>query len=714
MPIPFDLVSDKGRKRWPFALLAIVCAAAVIGVLTGATGPLSATQFANTGHWVYNSVLGTVFHIDGATTNIDAQLPMDADPRSQVLQSDTSGYVVGSTRITAFDKASQSTREPVRPPTKEVPLGLEVVGGPYAVYRNAGTIVRLGDPPATIPAGGAIGDPVVTDDGTMWFHRTGKGSICRLGKDAVTVSSCPVSAPKDHPGALTIVDGRPAFVDLFTGRLHTVAGDGLGAGVPLGVRLSPNSKPAAQDTDGRLAILDPGRSNLVLVDTRTRPATVVTKALPRGDYAGPVSTGEVIALVDRQKDVVLTFGADGASKDTKPIEQKAGEPRLSSGEDDRIYVEDADGTEVLVVDEDGSVRDVDVTAQPAETPTPTQAPEDTPADTGQPAGPPTDTGEPTGPPTGAPEPGRDTPPPLPPSRPGAPLAVAAVPGNGAATVTWNAAPDNRAPVTAYQVAWQTGSVTLGPDARQVVADGLTNGVTYTFTVTATNQVGTGPGASSPPVTPAAPVVQPPPPPPPPPQAVSISRGAPSETDNCHPPSCAWVNATMSGFALNTTYPIRLSSTANENVRTESFTTDATGAGTYNELNYDVPGETVWVSVQTPEGWVASNRISWDGPAPRATVTRGEPTDKFCGDLPGCAWMHVELTGFAAETAYHIQPFTNGNDDYYNEGHTTTTDESGFAVIDEFAFAGTGDSVWVVVTLDSDRGTVVAQSEPYVW
>lgn len=497
------------RRNWPFALLAVLCVGAAVGVLTGVTSPLSAAQFANTGHWVYNSVLGTVFHVDGATTNIDAQLAMDAEVGSQVLQSDTSGYVVGPGRITEFDKASLTPGRSTTPPADEFPLGIEVVGGPYAVYRNAGRIVRLGDPAATISAGGAIGAPVVTDDGTMWLHRTGSGQICRLDKDSVKLAGCPVSAPKDHAGAMTIVDGRPAFVDLFTSRLHTIDGDTggttFGQGVPLGVSLSPNARPAAQDTDGRVAILDPARSTLVLVDTRSRPARSVTVRLPSGDYDGPVATGDVIALVDRQKGTVLTYGADGTPKDDQPVKDKTGDPRLHRGEDDRIYVEDADGTQVVVVADDGSVEDIDVAGKPT---TPTEAPTQTteqPRETSQPAGPPVGpTGAPVGPPVRTETPVQ-TPPPVPPSRPGAPPGVAAQAGNGSATVTWGTAPDNRAPITSYQVAWQTGSLTLGPGARQTTVNGLTNGVSYTFTVTATNQVGAGPGASSNPVTPVAPV-----------------------------------------------------------------------------------------------------------------------------------------------------------------------------------------------------------------
>jgi hypothetical protein len=502
------------RKRWPFAALTVLCAAALVAALMGAGHPLSAAQFATTGHWVYNSVLGTVFHLDGATTNIDAQLPMDAEVGSQVLQGDRSGYVVGPSRITEFDKASLSQTDSVAPPADEVPLGIEVVGGPYAIYRNAGKIVRLGDPVATISAGGPVGSPVVTDDGTMWLHRSEAGLICTLAKDAAEISGCPVSAPKDHNGALTIVGGRPAFIDLFTSTLHTVDGGSFGHATPLGVSLSPNSRPAARDLDGKVAILDPVQRSLQLVDTRTQPAKWVTVALPPGDYDVPVSTGDVVALVDRQKGAVLTYGADGVRKDEKPIKQKTGQPRLSRGEDERVYVEDSDGTQVLVVDKGGEVRDVTVTGQPGTTtqvPSPPAAGQPTEVRVGQPTGPPPGPRNPvpdrrTQRPPVQDRPARNTPPPpVPASRPGAPPSVAAQAGNGSATVTWGAAADNRAPVTSYLVTWQGGSTTVGGGARRASINGLANGVRHVFTVTATNRVGAGPGASSNAVTPTSPV-----------------------------------------------------------------------------------------------------------------------------------------------------------------------------------------------------------------
>ncbi|MFN8040870.1 MAG: fibronectin type III domain-containing protein [Acidimicrobiales bacterium] len=91
--------------------------------------------------------------------------------------------------------------------------------------------------------------------------------------------------------------------------------------------------------------------------------------------------------------------------------------------------------------------------------------------------------------------------------PGAPIGVAAVAGNQAATVTWTAPTSNGgSPITGYTVtsnpAGKTCSWTTGP--LTCVVSGLTNGTAYTFTVTATNIAGTSAASStSPAVVPAA-------------------------------------------------------------------------------------------------------------------------------------------------------------------------------------------------------------------
>ncbi len=91
--------------------------------------------------------------------------------------------------------------------------------------------------------------------------------------------------------------------------------------------------------------------------------------------------------------------------------------------------------------------------------------------------------------------------------PGAPAGVTATASPGQAIVTWGAPTSTGStPITGYTVTSSPGGATCnwttGPLSCTVT--GLTNGTAYTFTVTATNSIGTGPASSaSNAVTPAA-------------------------------------------------------------------------------------------------------------------------------------------------------------------------------------------------------------------
>jgi hypothetical protein len=93
--------------------------------------------------------------------------------------------------------------------------------------------------------------------------------------------------------------------------------------------------------------------------------------------------------------------------------------------------------------------------------------------------------------------------------PMAPSGVAAVAGNGQATVSWTAPDDGGSAITSYTVTSSTGGVAQGTSSfasstTVQVVTGLTNGTTYSFSVVATNDVGSSPPSiSSPAVTPIA-------------------------------------------------------------------------------------------------------------------------------------------------------------------------------------------------------------------
>ena len=94
--------------------------------------------------------------------------------------------------------------------------------------------------------------------------------------------------------------------------------------------------------------------------------------------------------------------------------------------------------------------------------------------------------------------------------PAAPSGAVGTAGIGSVTVTWTAPANGGSPITSYTVTPFLGAtaqpaavVSGAPPATSATFTTLTNGSTYTFTVTATNSVGTGPASSpSNPATPA--------------------------------------------------------------------------------------------------------------------------------------------------------------------------------------------------------------------
>jgi len=89
--------------------------------------------------------------------------------------------------------------------------------------------------------------------------------------------------------------------------------------------------------------------------------------------------------------------------------------------------------------------------------------------------------------------------------PGRPTAVSGVPGDTTVAVTWTAPDDpGSSPIDGYTATSSPGGLTCSPNPGDLfcTVGGLTDAVQYTFTVTATNELGTGlPSDPSPAVTP---------------------------------------------------------------------------------------------------------------------------------------------------------------------------------------------------------------------
>jgi hypothetical protein len=92
--------------------------------------------------------------------------------------------------------------------------------------------------------------------------------------------------------------------------------------------------------------------------------------------------------------------------------------------------------------------------------------------------------------------------PLAPIAPDAPTGVLAIPATGQALVTWTPGSDNGSAITSYTVTPYIGTTAQTPvqvndgSATSTMVKGLTNATAYTFKVSATNSIGTGPASAA--------------------------------------------------------------------------------------------------------------------------------------------------------------------------------------------------------------------------
>jgi hypothetical protein len=138
-----------------------------------------------------------------------------------------------------------------------------------------------------------------------------------------------------------------------------------------------------------------------------------------------------------------------------------------------------------------------------------------------------------------------------PTRPFAPLNPSAVPGNQAATVTWQVRSDGGSPITGYIITPFANGVaepprTLPPGSNTRTLNGLVNGRQYTFTVEPVNRLGRGtPSQPTGEVTAGAPT---------PPRSPRVSSGSGSATVAWLPPArdngaavSSYIITPLSGF-----------------------------------------------------------------------------------------------------------------------------------------------------------------------
>ena len=215
--------------------------------------------------------------------------------------------------------------------------------------------------------------------------------------------------------------------------------------------------------------------------------------------------------------------------------------------------------------------------------------------------------------------------------PGFPTGVEATAGNASATVTWVApASDGGSPVTGYVITPYIGTTAqTAVDVGNVLTDdvtGLTNGTTYTFTVSAVNTAGTGtPSAASSAVTPTTV--------PGAPTGVSATAGNASAT-------VTWVAPASDGGTPVTGYVIT----------PYVGTTAQTAVDVGNVLSDDVTGLT---NGTTYTFTVAATNAAGTGTASAASAAVTPAT------LPGAPSTVVATAGGAAASLTWVAPASDG-------------------------------------------------------
>lgn len=347
-------------------VLALLAVGSGVLVATGSLPP--DLVFQQTGHWVYNKVANAAFHIDEGTQRVDAKVDIPEAPADPLmtLEGQTQGFVVARDKVIVFGKSTLTVDSTIPVEFTETPVGIETVGGPYLVYRETGSIVRLGVPPVTIQAGGRLDRPAYTDDGTLWVHRPDTGAICALRRDADRLD-CALSTPPNVPGSLTVTTALPAFVSYPADAAEVIKQSDLAQPVGLGADLPDPALLSDRDGGGRLAAVYPDTNRLVLTDSAGVPdgrpgGAPVTVELGPGKFGAPWQCQNVVAVLDEATNRVLTYDVTGSRLASSDLPSGS---FLTRGSDCTLYVDSADGTSTHVVDSTtGQITSVDTVPTP--------------------------------------------------------------------------------------------------------------------------------------------------------------------------------------------------------------------------------------------------------------------------------------------------------------------------------------------------------------
>ncbi len=243
--------------------------------------------------------------------------------------------------------------------------------------------------------------------------------------------------------------------------------------------------------------------------------------------------------------------------------------------------------------------------------------------------------------------------------PGAPTIGTATAGNAQASVTFAApASDGGSAITSYTVTSSPGGFTGSGAGSPIVVTGLTNGTAYTFTVTATNAIGTGPAsAASNSVTPIGPPGAP---------TIGVATAGNTQASVTFTPPASNGGSAITGYTVTSSpggitgvgvgSPIVVSGLTNGTAYTFTVTaTNAVGTGPASAASNAVTPATVpgapTIGIATPGNAQAS--VAFTPPASNggSAITSYTVTSSPGGFTGSGAGSPIVVTGLTNGTAY---------------------------------------------------------------
>ena len=472
------------RVAYASAGLALVVALAALG-MSGHGLPALGMQLRSGQAWLANAANHSISFIDGYSGEVSGQVS-DPGGTPQVVDTPAGAVVVGRNgHLITVSNDNFTTSGSV-----ELLGGGSLTaagGGPnalYAINEAAGQVQQLDASSPQLPpigppvsVGAPIVTPVVAPDGSLYVGIPKTGSVGHVIKDQLALIKG--IAPAGAHLAVVLAGTQPVAANLDAGVMLPLGATSImGRGVRLPASARPIQELAGSDSLNGLVGAVGGHG---VVSANVTTDAIMSTPLP--SWFTPTATamqGANMVVIDGAVREMLFV--DTLHRISHVLTMPGTlPPDQVTVQDGLFFVNSSNGPHAMVINGSGQWKPVTKYTTPPKPPKHAVLP---------------------APPTTKVRPTRG-----PPKPPGVPVNPKALAGNATATVSWGAAPANGSPITSYRLSWtgngSSGSETLPGYAGGKVVTGLSNGVSYVFSVKARNALGWGMAAQTAPVTPSS-------------------------------------------------------------------------------------------------------------------------------------------------------------------------------------------------------------------